>query len=76
MAASEALRLAVDIGGTFTDVAAADGDGRILATAKTPTTAAPAEGALAGVRLALADLGRGLARSPASSTARRSPPMR
>jgi N-methylhydantoinase A len=60
MNASEGLRLAVDIGGTFTDIAVADGDGRILATAKTPTTVeAPAIGALEGVGVALAELGRG-----------------
>ena len=32
------LRLAVDIGGTFTDTVLVDGRGHILATTKTPTT--------------------------------------
>ena len=49
-------RLAIDIGGTFTDVAL-DVSGR-LATAKTPTTpAAPEEGVLAGVRQVMAASG-------------------
>jgi N-methylhydantoinase A len=53
------LRVAVDIGGTFTDtVLMAEGAG-ILATNKTPTTASsPAFGALDGVRRVLADAGR------------------
>ncbi|MDH3668352.1 MAG: hypothetical protein OEN23_15605 [Paracoccaceae bacterium] len=34
----ENLRLAIDIGGTFTDVAVAGPGGAVLATAKTPTT--------------------------------------
>lgn len=46
-------RIAVDIGGTFTDVALERADGALV-TAKTLTTpAAPEEGFLAGVRLAL-----------------------
>ncbi|MEL7466198.1 MAG: hydantoinase/oxoprolinase family protein [Pseudomonadota bacterium] len=53
------FRLATDIGGTFTDVAVADGAGRIVATAKTPTTAAPAEGALTGAKEAASRLGIG-----------------
>ena len=45
------LRLAIDIGGTFTDTVLMDGAARILATAKTPTTPAqPALGALDGAR--------------------------
>ncbi|MEL7173442.1 MAG: hydantoinase/oxoprolinase family protein, partial [Pseudomonadota bacterium] len=56
---STALRMAVDIGGTFTDVAAVDGAGTVVATAKTPTTSAPAEGALTGAREVLASLGLG-----------------
>lgn len=44
------LRVAVDIGGTFTDTVLINGSGRILATAKTPTTPSnPAEGAMDGV---------------------------
>ncbi|MEL6766238.1 MAG: hydantoinase/oxoprolinase family protein [Pseudomonadota bacterium] len=53
------IRMAVDIGGTFTDVAAVDAEGRVVATAKTPTTAEPAEGALTGARDVLAALGLG-----------------
>jgi len=55
------LRIAVDIGGTFTDVAIAGRDGAILATARTPTTPAdPTEGALAVTRRTLAGIGTGL----------------
>ena len=55
MPLSRALRLAIDVGGTFTDTVLVDGDGRILATAKTATTPAePALGALEGARHALA----------------------
>ena len=54
MPSPPALRLAIDIGGTFTDTVLVDGDGRILATAKTATTPAePALGALEGARHAL-----------------------
>ncbi|MFP6741914.1 MAG: hydantoinase/oxoprolinase family protein [Alphaproteobacteria bacterium] len=48
------LRMAVDIGGTFTDMVLVDEDNAILATAKTPTTANPTDGALAGVRHVIA----------------------
>jgi N-methylhydantoinase A len=52
------LRLAVDIGGTFTDVAVAGETGEIIATTKTPTTPGnPTEGALTGARRVLGDLG-------------------
>ena len=52
------LRIAVDIGGTFTDVVLADADNRILATTKTPTTAAnPTIGALTGVEQVIAEAG-------------------
>ncbi len=45
------LRLAVDIGGTFTDVVLVDGNNRSLATTKTATTPDnPTRGALVGVR--------------------------
>ena len=51
------LRLAIDIGGTFTDTVLAQ-DGRIVATAKTATTpAAPTEGAFEGARIVLEDAG-------------------
>ncbi len=54
-------RLAVDIGGTFTDIAIADGDGVIRATAKTPTTPAdPTEGAITGTGIVLDQLGIGI----------------
>ena len=51
------LRLAVDIGGTFTDMVLVDQDNVVLATAKTPTTVNPTDGALAGVRQVIADAG-------------------
>lgn len=54
------LRLAVDIGGTFTDTVLVDGQGHILATTKTPTTPEnPTLGALAGARHVLAETGTG-----------------
>ncbi len=54
------LRLASDVGGTFTDTVLMDGAGRVLATAKTPTTPEkPALGALEGARLVLKDAGAG-----------------
>jgi N-methylhydantoinase A len=50
------LRLAVDIGGTFTDTVLTDARNRILATNKTTTTPAnPVTGALDGTRRALVD---------------------
>ena len=52
------LRVAVDIGGTFTDTVLVDGRGQILATTKTPTTPEnPTLGALAGTEHVLADSG-------------------
>ncbi len=52
------LRLAIDIGGTFTDVAVAGPDGAVAATAKTPTTPDdPTTGALTGARRVLGGLG-------------------
>lgn len=53
-------RLAIDIGGTFTDTVLMAPDGSVAATAKTPTTpGTPAMGALSGARDALgaADVG-------------------
>ena len=48
------LRLAIDIGGTFTDSVLVDRQSRILATAKTPTTPQdPSLGALDGARRVL-----------------------
>ena len=49
------LRMAVDIGGTFTDMVLVDRDNAVLATAKTATTANPTDGALTGVRQVIAD---------------------
>lgn len=55
---NKGLRIAVDIGGTFTDTVLADSQARILATTKTPTTHAnPALGALEGGRRVLAEAG-------------------
>jgi len=51
----DAVRLGVDVGGTFTDVVlVADGE---PTTAKVPTTADPVDGVLAGVRRACEDAG-------------------
>lgn len=50
------LRLAVDIGGTFTDTILMDGQSNILATTKTPTTPDnPTAGALTGATRVLDD---------------------
>ena len=38
MLTKQGLRLAIDIGGTFTDTVLIDAQDAILATAKTPTT--------------------------------------
>ncbi len=47
------VRIGIDVGGTFTDVALETGDGR-LETSKVPTTQrAPERGVMTGVRLAL-----------------------
>ncbi|MBT8415380.1 MAG: hydantoinase/oxoprolinase family protein [Boseongicola sp.] len=52
------LRLAVDIGGTFTDTVLVDAQGTIRATTKTPTTPAnPTLGALSGARRVLGEAG-------------------
>ncbi len=51
-------RLAIDIGGTFTDTVLVDRRGQTLATAKTPTTSEnPTLGALDGARRVLDDAG-------------------
>ena len=53
---SSGYRVAVDIGGTFTDSVLVDSNNTILASAKTPTTPSnPTLGALAGVEHLLAD---------------------
>ncbi len=63
MAEKPPLRVAVDIGGTFTDTVLMDDTGAVLATCKTPTTPAnPTLGALDGVRRAVWDAGAGFER--------------
>ena len=60
MTSQPGLRLAVDIGGTFTDTVLARPDGYVCATNKVPTTPDnPTLGALAGARRALQDAGAG-----------------
>ena len=55
---SPSLRLAIDIGGTFTDTVLMDDGGGLLASAKTPTTPSnPTLGALAGARIVVAQAG-------------------
>lgn len=54
MTATTGARLAIDIGGTFTDTVLMDDAARVLATTKTPTTPRlPALGALDGARHAV-----------------------
>ena len=69
------LRIAVDIGGTFTDVVLEEG-GRRLTRKLLTTPQRPEEAVLDGVRLILADAGAASATSTCSSTARRWPPTR
>ena len=48
---AKALRLAIDIGGTFTDTVLLEGEDTILASTKTLTSHAnPADGAMEGAR--------------------------
>jgi len=62
MTVQSSLRLAVDIGGTFTDTVLMNGDLQVLATAKTPTTPDnPTLGALDGARIALELAGQRMA---------------
>ncbi|MCV2868418.1 hydantoinase/oxoprolinase family protein [Defluviimonas sp. WL0002] len=57
----QSLRLAVDIGGTFTDTVLIEDADRIVASTKTLTTHQnPADGAIEGVRRALSASDRGL----------------
>ncbi|WP_350334780.1 hydantoinase/oxoprolinase family protein [Coralliovum pocilloporae] len=50
MLTSQQLRLAIDIGGTFTDTVLVDSNQQVLASTKNPTTPAdPTEGALTGI---------------------------
>lgn len=61
MKTKRGLRLAVDIGGTFTDTVLIDAQETILATAKTPTTSAnPSLGALEGAKRVLDQTGSSL----------------
>lgn len=58
MTSSPQVRIAVDIGGTFTDTVLMDAQDRILATTKTPTTPGnPTLGALDGARRVLQQTG-------------------
>lgn len=58
MTQDNGVRLAIDIGGTFTDTVLMDADARVLATTKTPTTPdAPAVAAVEGARTVLNDAG-------------------
>ena len=60
MLTTNGARLAIDIGGTFTDAVLVDGSGKSLATTKTPTTPKnPTEGALDSARRVLAAAGVG-----------------
>ncbi|WP_170603475.1 hydantoinase/oxoprolinase family protein [Ruegeria arenilitoris] len=59
MSNDSGLRLAIDIGGTFTDTVLIQGPSQILATTKTPTTPdQPAVGAIEGARSVLKEAGR------------------
>ncbi|MDW4551570.1 hydantoinase/oxoprolinase family protein [Defluviimonas sp. D31] len=61
MSIQSPLRLAVDIGGTFTDTVLIEGADRVIASTKTLTTHEnPADGAMEGVQRALANAGRTL----------------
>ncbi|OBY28048.1 hydantoinase/oxoprolinase family protein [Leisingera sp. JC1] len=62
MTASQALRLAIDIGGTFTDTVLVAGEDTILASTKTLTTHQnPGIGAMEGAARGMAQAGRSLA---------------
>ncbi|MCF6431436.1 hydantoinase/oxoprolinase family protein [Leisingera sp. MMG026] len=61
MTASNTLRLAIDIGGTFTDTVLVAGEDTILASTKTLTTHQnPADGAMEGAARVMAQSGRSL----------------
>lgn len=58
---SQSLRLAIDIGGTFTDTVLVSGDETILASTKTLTTHQnPADGAMEGAKRVVEQSGRAL----------------
>ncbi len=62
MTTHPALRLAIDIGGTFTDTVLVEGQDSILASTKTLTTHQnPADGAMEGAARVMASTGRSLA---------------
>src|SRR5262245_31888683 len=50
-------RIGIDIGGTFTDLAAVDGDGRVVIAKCASTPADPSDGLLEGLTLLAAELG-------------------
>ena len=73
--AETSLAVAVDIGGTFTDIALYDAKSGQIWRAKTPSVPAdPSQAFLTGVRLALEEPAAQRRRSAACCTARRSPP--
>ena len=55
-----AYRIAIDVGGTFTDVVAVDGEGRLTFVKSQSTPADQSDGVLAGLRLLAERLGCGL----------------
>jgi N-methylhydantoinase A/oxoprolinase/acetone carboxylase beta subunit len=57
--ASRTKRVAIDVGGTFTDLVLIDGRSGRLSFGKVPTTQDPSVGALAGIRLLLEQTGTG-----------------
>lgn len=62
MTTHPALRLAIDIGGTFTDTVLVEGEDTILASTKTLTTHQnPADGAMEGAQRVMGATGRSLA---------------
>jgi len=55
-----AYRIGIDVGGTFTDVASVDADGRVVIAKSASTPRDPSEGLLAGLELLAAELGTDL----------------
>ena len=54
-------RIGIDVGGTFTDLAAVDPDGRVVIAKSASTPRDPSEGLLTGLELLAAELGTDLA---------------
>src|SRR6185503_19263886 len=54
------IRIAIDVGGTFTDLVAVDGSGRVTVDKAASTPRDPSEGLIEGLRLLAADLGTDL----------------